>query len=285
MKTIIVTILLTLAMSGSTLGQSAWLNYYKHSSISVEWNKPIFDEDLFPGDYIKSASSVLFITGRFRATDNVRFVVDVPLSHLGYKGDEFFEGSSHTAFGNIYLGGEFDVPTVNSDMQSFFEVGLRIPTIADYDEPDEGGALTGLLAETDRKEAFFNDTWSIPVAANLINHFSGNVALRLRAGVVYDIYTGDLGDFFDNELHLIYAIGTSFRTDAIATHLAFAGRHHAAGNDPSGNGLTQLRAGLSKQLRGWSPAVNIWTPLSEDFNSAIDIGYGVTISVDVGAKK
>lgn len=280
MKTTIFTLFLIAGLTVDTSAQSPWLVKSKQSSLTIEWDKPLFDSDLVNRDMVTSISSVMFVTGKAKVNDKFRIVAELPLSHFGIKDSEFTSGTSHTQVGNIYLGGELDANTRNEGTALTFELGVRIPTMGETEDAGDIGAFTGLVSESERHEAFFIDTWSIPVYATTTQKIADFGYLNFRGGALYDIYTDDLS-FLDNELHLLYTISTTITTKPMDALIGFSGRHHVVGNGAENTKpVTQLRGGIGKRFSHWTPSIYARLPLSRDFNALVDVAYGFSLSLN-----
>ncbi len=157
--------LLLLLMAGLwaeiSYAQSPWLSDTRQSAVSIEWDKPVFDDRTYDQNDVTGASSVLFLTGRVKTGENLRFVAELPLSHFGYKNNNPFGGDDNsTSLGNIYAGSIFDLNMKNPDAHSFIELGVRIPTSSSPRDDERFGSNTGRFSELDRREAFSYDTWA-----------------------------------------------------------------------------------------------------------------------------
>lgn len=261
--------------------QSPWLSDTRLTSVSLEWDKPLFDDRTFDRDEISSASSVMFLTGRVRMSDNFRIIAELPISHFGYENSNPFGGDDNsTSIGNIYAGGAIDFNSRNTANHSFIEFGVRIPTTDSPNNNDQFGNTTAQFSEIDRREAFGTDSWAIPVVANYITPVSGPFAVKLRLGTVYDIYVDELENL-DNEFHLLYGLTGLYREPTVEAHLGFSGRNPYIGNDPDffDNGFTQIRAGIARPFSHFTPGVYVRKPLGENYNQLLDLAYGFSIEI------
>jgi hypothetical protein len=259
--------------------QSPWLSDSRLSSVSLEWDKPLFDERTLDRDLITNASSVLFVTGRLRVNDNFRVVGELPISHFGFENTNPSGDDNSTVIGNIYAGGVWDINMRNPNNHFFFELGVRIPT-APESMTERFGGLTGMLSENERVEAFTTDSWAIPLIGNFVTSVRGPLALKFRLGTIYDVYIDDLKDF-DNEFHLLYGLTGLYRESNFEAHLGFGGRNQYAGNNPDffDDGFTQIRAGIARPFGNLTPGVYVRKPLGENYNQLVDIAYGFSIEI------
>jgi hypothetical protein len=188
MKKLILTILICGFAASALYAQSAWLSDTRLTSIALEWDKPLIDDRTFDRDDVSGASSALFLTGRIRATDNFRFVTEIPVSHFGFEGNNPFGGDDNsTVLGNIYVGGIYDIETSNPNNHAFLDLGVRIPTTPEPTNNKFGGQSGMAIENSDRMEAFMYDTWSIPLIANFVTSIEGPFAVKARVGNVYNI--------------------------------------------------------------------------------------------------
>jgi len=283
MKKTILLLIMAVWWAGNTYAQSPWLSDTRLSSISLEWDKPLFDDRTFDRSDVSNASSVLFLSGRIRVNDNFRFVAELPVSNFGYQGNNPFGGDDNsTVIGNIYAGGIYDVNTGNPNTHSFIELGVRIPTTPDPRTNKRFGSSTGRFSELERQEAFGSDQWSVPLIGNYVTTVSDPFAVKFRLGTVYDLFVDNLKNL-DNQLHLLYRLSAMYRPTNFEAYLGFSGRNQYAGL-PSGidfwdSGLTQLRAGIARPFQNITPGVYVRKPLGDNYNRALDFAYGFSIEI------
>ncbi|MGD8749723.1 MAG: hypothetical protein PVI44_14765 [Balneolaceae bacterium] len=268
-------------LAGTSYAQSPWLSDTRLSSVSLEWDKPLFDSRYLDRDVVTGASSVLFVTGRLRVNDNLRVVGELPLSHFGYEGNNPAGGDDNsTVIGNVYLGTIWDINMSNPNNHAFIELGARIPTTPDPRTNRQFGSQTGRFSELDRQEAFGSDMWSIPLTANFVTSVSDPFALKFRVGTVYNIFVDNLKDV-DNQLHLLYGLTAMYRQPTVEGYLGFSGRNQYAGLvsgvDFWDTGLTQLRAGIARPFRNVTPGIYVRKPLGDNYNQVLDLAYGITL--------
>lgn len=271
----------TLLWAGVTYAQSPWLSDSRMTSFSMEWDKPLFNDRFIDRGDVSGASSVLFLTGRFRVNENLRLVTELPISHFGYESDNPVGDDNSTVIGNIYVGGIYDIHTANPDNHAFVELGVRIPTTPDPNLEDRFGGITGAASESsDRMEAFMFDSWTIPAVANLVARVDGPFAVKTRLGTIYDIFTDDLKNE-DNSLWLLYGVTALYREEKVEAHLGFAGRNQYVGNPSSidfwDSGYTQLRAGIARPFRNVTVGVHARLPLGKNYTDLLDFAYGFNL--------
>jgi hypothetical protein len=282
MKKLILFVLVGL-WTGVANAQSPWLSDSRLTSISIEWDKPLLDDNIIDQSEVAGLSSSLFLTGRVRVTDNFRLEAELPVSHFGFENSNPVPGGNDysTEIGNVYVGGIYDVQSIDDDNHLFFELGVRIPTSRQPNDIERFGRITGMSSEaTDRLEAFLWDTWSVPLSANYITPVSGPFFAKFRLGTIYNMYVDDL-ESLDNEFHLLYGISALYRESNFEATLGFNGRNPYAGNNPDfiDDGFTQIRAGVARPFGNIVPGVYVRKPLGENYNQLVDFAYGFYIEV------
>lgn len=267
----LILLLLTAGLSYSSAAQSPWLSRTYPNSVSIEWYKPVFNPPS-GNDNITFFSSVLFVTGRYQATENLWLVGDLPFSHWEYEDPDGVDTQApHTTLGNVYLGGEYHFPDRPGPFSYFAEFGLRLPTLAEPDFPDKRGAFTGYYTAKDRRGAFFHDLLPLTGMGNLLYHVNDVFTLRLRGGFAHWIYTGD-ATRRGNRLFLAQSVQAHFQTRELSGHFGITGRYDVDTDDD----ITQLQAGLSRSFNGWTGTFYLRRPLEGD--SFVRV-YGVTIDI------
>ena len=283
MKKIILLLCIVMGWVGIIRAQSPWLSDTRLSTVSLEWDKPLFDDRSIDRDEITTVSSVLFLTGRMRIRENFRFVAELPLSHFGYENNNPLGGDDNsTVLGNLYVGTIYDINTGNLNTHTFVELGVRIPTTPNPKTEKHFGGDTGRFAELERSEAFTSDVWGIPLIANHVTSVRGPLAVRLRLGTIYDLFIDEQEDVA-NQMHLLYGLTALGRQSTVEAYLGFSGRNQFMGL-PSGldfwdSGLTQIRAGIARPFRNITPGIYLRKPLGENYNRAVDLAYGFSIEI------
>lgn len=195
----IVLICSSLFDSQRIFAQSIWLDKGHDKTISLEILKPDFDGD----DNTTFATSASFLSGRFRATNNIFLVGEIPFAHLGVDSD-FGRDDSENTLGNPYFGIELH----GNNSPLYGEIGVRLPLAPDTDENE--AAIVGLFTElVDRAEAFISDAIPISGAINYRHKNPTGFVLRLRGGSALWIETGE-GD--ETELFLLYSVQAGYES-------------------------------------------------------------------------
>lgn len=275
-------VLATGLWTGIANAQSPWLSDSRLSLVSLEWDKPLFDNDLIDRDEVSTLSSSLFFTGRVKLYENFRFVLELPVSHFGYQnGNPFGSNDYSTVIGNVYLGGMYDVETANPENHLYLELGFRMPTAREPNDNKRFGSVSGISSEaSDRLEAFLWDTWSIPLIGSFITPISGPFSAKFRLGTLYDIYVDDLKSL-ENELHLLYGISGLYRESTLEASLGISGRNPYVGNNPDfgDDGFTQIRGAVARPFGNVVPGIYARKPLGKNYNDLVNFAFGLYIEV------
>lgn len=283
MKKVILLLILTGLGTTCVYAQSPWLSDTRLSSVSLEWDKPLFDKRTYDRDIVSGATSVLFVTSRVRVGDDFRFVAELPISHFGYENNNPFGGDDNsTVIGNVYAGGIWDVNLGNPYTHSFIEFGVRIPTTPNARNNKRFGGTTGRFSELERSEAFSNDVWTVPLIANYFTSVRALFAVKLRLGATYNIFVNNLKNQ-ENQMHLLYGVTALYRPLTFEAQLGFSGRNQFVGL-PSGidfwdSGLTQIRAGIARPFRNITPGLYVRKPLGDNYNQVLDLAYGISLEI------
>lgn len=281
-----ISVLFSVLLFENLFAQSHWLAHTDQNSIYLEWDKPVFDSDYMGGEIITPLSSVLFLSGRIKVNDHFFLIAELPVSHYGgeYRYFDFREKyNSHTAIGNIYLGGEYMLSSTASTLPSI-KFGLRLPTLAEPQYPNKMGVFTGIFSEFDRGESFWRDSWSVRVLGSLVNlQANNNLELKVNTGFSYNIFTGEISDYLDNMLHLLYSFTATWKTPVLNPHMAVFGRNPIHGNDAEflEDGITQLRFGVGKDFNTWSATVFVRRPLTSYIHDIVNFSYGINLNLNI----
>ena len=178
--TVLIFLLYISFTSSNIYAQSIWYGREKVHSINFEINKP-FTPSINVGSHVIPGlnpwSGSFFLSGRYslKKNKNITFVADIPVSH-GYLDDTTNLNGSEWAFGNPYIGAEFDIP----QSPVYFQVGLRLP-FAPY---DQGVAeLAGAVSDFDRSEAFLAHIFPVYGAVNYERVSDNKILFTARAGL------------------------------------------------------------------------------------------------------
>lgn len=248
------------------LAQPIWLGDGEDHALTIEWHKPIFDDN----DGVGFMMSTIFLGYRSRTSEHLTIVLDMPLSNYEYEGD-----AGEFLLGNPYVGLAFG----KRDSEFHGDVGVRLP-IADEDKTK--AALIGMITEIDRLEVFLPNT--VPVTGLMrYRTYSERSQFGLRAhfGPSILIFTDDRGSD-DMEVFLKYGLLGEYRARRMHARLGFTGIYNTTNErgDFSDNSEHQLGAAVNFDAGGrvW-PGVMVRLPLSEDRKRLIDMIIGLNAMI------
>ena len=260
-----------------TPAQSVWYGREKVNSIALEINKPFTPEvsagrHVIPG--LSPGSGSIFLSGRYslKKNKNITFVADIPVSH-GYIDDTTNLNGSEWAFGNPYIGAEFDIP----ESPVYFQLGLRLP-LAPY---DQGLAeFAGSVSDPDRSEAFLAHVFPIYGAVNYETISDNKILFTARAGLNLWFNNDTLRIQSDPSVRFDYAVQTGYMDKNLNVILSAVGRKDLSSNAEVMGKLNIIQYGLSivvpyKKIR---PALSFRFPgnstTDKVFNFAVGLNFG-----------
>ncbi|MEO8209600.1 MAG: hypothetical protein ABI840_03480 [bacterium] len=243
LKIIIVIVLLcSLFSSSNTYAQSVWYGREKANSIYLELNKP-FTPSIMAGRHVipelSFGSGSIFLSGRYslKKNKNITFIADIPVSH-GYLDDTTNLNGSEWAFGNPYIGAEFDIP----EMPVYFQLGLRLP-LAPY---DQGLAeLAGSVSDLDRSEAFLAHVFPVYGAVNYETVSDNKILFTARAGLNLWFNNDTLNNQSDPSVQFDYELQTGYMDKNLNVILSAVGRKDLSSNAVIINKINIIQYGLS----------------------------------------
>ena len=146
--------------------QSIWLPRDIDRSVTLEFLKPDFDEDLSSDEDFMTGAA--FLSTRLPLSSKLSFIGQIPFAR--YSGP----GISDGALGNVYVGIE-----ERGSGSLFGEFGIYLPTSSD-NAPN--ALVTGLLSDVARWEAYFDNTVSAQAALNYHRVTPSHFMVGLRVG-------------------------------------------------------------------------------------------------------
>lgn len=207
--------------------QSVWYGREKANSINFEINKP-FTPSINVGSHVIPElsfwSGSYFLSGRYSLpkNKNITFVADIPVSH-GYLDDTLNLNGSEWAFGNPYIGAEFDIPK----LPVYFQLGLRLP-LAPY---DQGLAeLAGSVSDFDRSEAFLAHIFPIYGAVNYETVSDNKILFTARAGLKLWFNNDTLSVQSDPSVRFAYQVQTGYIDKNLNVILSAVGNKYLSSN-------------------------------------------------------
>ena len=234
--------LFALCYSANLSAQSVWYGREKANSINLEINKPFtpsfnVGSHVIPG--LSAGSGSIFLSGRYSLpkNKNISFVADIPLSH-GYLNDTLNLNGSEWAFGNPYIGAEFDIPK----MPVYFQVGLRLP-FAPY---DQGLAeLAGSVSDFDRSEAFLAHIFPVYGSVNYETISDNKILFSARAGLKLWFNNDSLSVQSDPSVRFVYHVQTGYIDKNLNVILSAVGNKYLSSNDVETDKPNVIQYGLS----------------------------------------
>ena len=274
---IAVLFLFELCYSSNISAQSVWYGREKVNSIALELNKPFTPEinagrHVIPG--LSPGSGSIFLYGRYslKNNKNITFVADIPVSH-GYLDDSTNLNGSEWAFGNPYIGAEFDIP----QSPVYFQLGLRLP-FAPY---DQGLAeFAGAVSDPDRSEAFLAHVFPIYGAVNYETVSDNKILFTARAGLDLWFNNDSLRIQSDPSVRFDYAVQTGYMDKNLNVILSAVGRKDLSSNAEVKDKINIIQYGLSilvpyKKIR---PALSFRFPGNKTtdnvFNFTVGLNFG-----------
>jgi hypothetical protein len=247
-----------LALPLPGLAQAPWLGTDRSPRVGAELLMPRFDYQ----DEIRTASSALFLSGRFRAGETVTVVAELPMAF----GGERYYGGARTQLGKPYVGVELG----RANAPVWVEVGGHVPISVD----DNGGAaLVGRFADFSRQSAFL-EVLSLAGALNVGSPETSRARFRLRAGPEWLI--GPLGG---SALLLNYGAQVAGDAGPVTASLFLNGSRIATESGILGERSVQLGTTVSCAVGGVRPGVVLRLPLDRDLRDYLDYVVGVTLEV------
>ena len=241
---ILISALLTFVFLSPSLtpAQSVWYGREKTNSIALEINKPVTPSinagsHVIPG--LDPWSGSFILSGRYslKKNKNITFVADIPVSH-GYLDDTLNLNGSEWAFGNPYIGAEFDIP----QSPVYFQLGLRLP-FAPY---DQGVAeLAGVVSDFDRSEAFLAHIFPVYGAVNYETVSDNKILFTARAGVNLWFNNDTLSVQSDPSVWFDYQVQTGYMDKNLNVILSAVGRKYLSSNSVEVDKPNLIQYGLS----------------------------------------
>lgn len=274
---IAVLFLFELCFSSYTSAQSVWYGREKANSIALEINKPFTPEinagrHVIPG--LSPGSGSIFLSGRYslKKNKNITFVADIPVSH-GYLDDSTNLNGSEWAFGNPYIGAEFDVART----PVYFQLGLRLP-FAPY---DQGLAeFAGTVSDLNRSEAFLAHIFPIYGAVNYETVSDNKILFKAGAGINLWFNNDSLRVQSDPSVRFSYNLQTGYIDKNLNVILSAVGNKYLSSNTRVTDKPNAIQYGLSvvvpyKKIR---PALSFRFPGNNTtdpvFNFVIGLNFG-----------
>ena len=251
--------------------QSLWLPRDGNTTVMLEMLHPSIedvDTDLL--------SASFFLAGRFTFSPSVAVVAELPYanhqsSEIGtdINGNEITIETSSSTIGNPYLGLEAKIASA----PVFFELGVRPPAASE----DEIAAVSGLLADVTRWDAFLPDQVAVQGAVNLREVTPSHIAYRLRLAPAIWIPSGD--NTADTEIYAGYSFQIGYHGTSARVGMGMAGRAQLTGDYSNLGQRTRNQLELHGDFLSGTirPALDLKLPL-ELLSELVPIVIGASIS-------
>lgn len=256
-------------VSADLAAQSILLPGTPEKGIALEALHPNFrDVD------VTAASTVLFLSGRYPLTPDIRLIADLPFVHgeLDGPAGEWFDGKG-SVLGNPKVGVELAVlPALT------LEGSLRLP-LTTADESSVGDVIA-MLSDPQRLEAFAMDVVPVTAAATYERALAAGLSLRARAAATQVFLTGDAADEDDVTL-LDYGLFGTYRVGAARLGLGASGRYQASGEEADFGDRSLHFAGATADflVAGVRPGISVQLPLDADHRDLVGAQVGVYLQV------
>ncbi len=277
LKGITVILFLSILLSSSNISaQSIWYGREKANTINLEINKPFTPSrnvgHVIPGLDFWSGSYILSGKYSLPKNKNITFVADIPVSH-GYLDDTLNYNQSEWAFGNPYIGAEFDI----SQSPIYFQLGLRLP-FAPYDQGL--AAYAGAVSDLSRNEAFISHIFPLYGAVNFETIGDNKILFTAKAGLKLWFNNDTLNFQSDPSVRFVYQVQTGYIDKNLNVILSVVGNKYLSTNERVTDKPNVIQYGLSivvpyKKIR---PALSFRLPgndLADNlFNYVVGLNFG-----------
>lgn len=157
------------------LAQPLWIERSGRPVISLEWAKPVYEQD-----GVAFTSSVLFLRSWLPAGEHLAVALELPVSHYGEEAGPYSPQVSGTIVANPYVGVEYAA----SGGIVWGEFGVRIPTVPDEDsenqEEVEAAQFNALVVDVNGLQFAAQDAWIAQAAANAEFVHASGAFVRMR---------------------------------------------------------------------------------------------------------
>lgn len=276
---ILVAVMIAVALVPTLLSaQSLWLDRSHDKTIALEAIKPDFENANGTGSFTSSSSGLaLFLSLRWPLSERVAFVGELPFAHGSYefKSSHFNVNKSGSAIGNPYLG--LELKGANSPV--FAEFGIRLPITPE----DNVGTGLNIYSDVDRLEAFFPKTLPFSGMVNFHHVGPSGLAVRLRGGASFWVFTDEDAFNDDTELFASYSVQAGYETRQASVMAGFTGRANLTAEDAdfSERSVHQFGAAASLGMGKLRPGVQFRLPLDEDLKEMLDAAFGVQLGIEL----
>ncbi|MGH7453200.1 MAG: hypothetical protein ACRENG_17755 [bacterium] len=259
--------------------QSLWLDRSHDKTIALEVIKPDFKNNNL-GTFTSSRSGLaLFLSLRWPLSERLHFVGELPFAYGNYEFKSSLininEHESGSAIGNPYLG--LEIKGANTPI--FAEFGVRLPITPE----DNVGTGLNIYSDVDRIEAFFPKTLPFSGMVNFHHVGSSGLAIRLRGGASFWVFTDMEAFNEDTELFASYSAQVGYEFRQVSVMAGFTGRANLTAEDAdfSQRSVHQFGAAASLGAGKVRPGVQLRLPLDDDLKDILDAMFGVQLGIEL----
>ncbi|NIR47263.1 hypothetical protein GWO43_02195 [candidate division KSB1 bacterium] len=251
--------------------QPIWVDTGTNNFVALEILKPNFSSRA----NTTFATSTIFLSGRFRTSDNAFFVGELPFAHRGFDNGPRI-ANSETAVGNPYLGMEFHHP----DRNTFWEIGIRLPIVP---ENNSSAKSLGRDSDFDRFEAFLHNFVTVLGKVNFMPESSSNLTPRIRVGPTVLIPIGEPAETADIELFLDYSAQVGYNGQRFGFLAGLTGRLFVSEDELDFSERTFHHLGIAANVAfdNVRPGIHLRLPLDEFITDRVDFIFGVNLAVQL----
>lgn len=258
--------------------QSLWLDRSHDKTLTLEVLRPGFKNE--DDTYAKSSNSgwVLFLSSRVPLSKTAYFVGELPFAYGSYEyqshRSNFQERETETTIGNPYLGIEIEAQY----SPVFAQIGVRLPLTP---EDNLLGALTGLISDVDRLEAFLPNTTALNFALKFRQEDKPGFSFGLGGGTTFLFNTKGNGsdDDFDFLIGYSAQAGYNFRQLKVITGVTGRAILTQESANYGERSFHQFGLNASLGLGKLRPGLQLRLPLDNDLKSALDFVMGFSLGV------
>ncbi len=252
---------LLLVASATAVAQSPWLGSDRTARVALELYRPGFDQQA----EFRSLSSVLFVSGRLRASERVAVIGELPVAFGGLR-----LADASAQVGNPYVGLELGRP----NQPVWLELGGRVPLVGS--DPNSA-VIVGTFADVDRFSSFLAEGAALSGALNVGARAASGLGFRVRAGPELLIPTRSGPD---SETLVYYGAEISHVRGPLELSAHAGGLWIATESGNFGErSMHQAGAGFSYALGSVRPGLTLRLPLDKDLTEMLDYVVGFTLQV------
>jgi hypothetical protein len=269
-----------IALAPSTgFAQVGWLNPEGKPGVQFEFSAATFEKSTWYTMYaythrFKFPTSSMFLTSRFRMSENNQVIVELPLfytkSELSYYSyGEVSMSDSKFGVANPYIGIEIG----KEGTSALFDLGVRLPIIS---EDNMGWAIPSQYISSHRFLAYLHKVMQISCSSGFRYVDPSGIGIRVTGGGQFAAPSqgGDAELFGDLVTSLWYQgkvvrVGTGLSSLVLITE---------SNIDFTNRLLTTFNATADFAAGNWSPGLHVQMPIGENLTDEVGIIYGLHLS-------